>query len=96
MRGEKWPECEYALKPLCNRINLRKFKETLAGLMKLIWSGAGLNPPKPQLQFLKTGESFHSGLLGGILRIFQLIVTSRIERFHKPSGCLIPMLPTQF
>lgn len=50
--GEKWPEWEYILKPLCHHhINLRKFKETLARLMKWTWSGAGLIHPNPSCSF---------------------------------------------
>lgn len=30
--GEKCPECEHTLKPLCNHISLRKLKEMLGGL----------------------------------------------------------------
>lgn len=97
MGGEKWPECEHTLKPLCNHISLRKFKETLAGLMNEIDLVRCRSKSTQTLAAVfKNQWEFPFWFVGLILRIFQLIVTSRRERFQELPGYSIPILPANF
>lgn len=97
MGGEKWSECEYTLKPLCNHISLRKFKEMLARLMNES-NLVRCRPTSTQTlaAVFKNLWEFSLWFVGGILQIFQFTVTSRIERFQKSPGYSIPILPANF